>query len=198
MRTRIGWRVVAPMNCSSRVNSSLTGCAGLDHGQRHDVLDQHFLLGAEAATHALAEHADLCRIEIEKPAQRPPREKRRLRARPDVEATRFVEPADRAVRFQMRMLDALRDIGGLVDDVGLRKALVDIADMAVDLGHDIAPRVVDARLRPLVVEDRCAGLHRGFRIEHRRKQVVIDARACGSPLRPRPRFRQSPPRRAGR
>ena len=39
--------------------------AGLEHGERDDVLDQHFLLGTEAAAHALAEHADLCRIEIE-------------------------------------------------------------------------------------------------------------------------------------
>ena len=148
--------------------------AGLDHGERHDVFDQHFLLGAEAATHALAEHADFCRIEAENLAQRPPREKRRLRARANIEPTRFIEPADRAVRFQMGMLNARGDIGGLVHDVGLGKAFVDIADMAVDLGHDISLWVVDAGLRPLVVEDRRAGLHRGFRIEHRRKQFVID------------------------
>ena len=74
----------------------------------------------------------------------------------------------------MRMLDARGDIGGLVHDVGFGKALLDIADMAVDLGHDIAPRVVDAGFRPLVVEDRRAGLHRGFWIEYGRKQVVID------------------------
>ena len=107
-------------------------------------------------------------------AQHPPREKRGLRARANIEPTRFIEPANRAVRFQMGMLNARGDIGGLVHDVGLGKAFVDIADMAVDLGHDISLWVVDAGLRPLVVEDRRARLHRGFRIEHRRKQFVID------------------------
>jgi hypothetical protein len=40
--------------------------AGLEHRERDDVLDQHLLLGAEAAAHALAEHADLGGIETEK------------------------------------------------------------------------------------------------------------------------------------
>ena len=39
--------------------------SGLERRQRDDVLDQHFLLGAEAAAHAFAEHADFAGIEIE-------------------------------------------------------------------------------------------------------------------------------------
>ena len=81
--------------------------AGLEHGERDDVLDQHLLLGAEAAAHALAEHAHLGRIEIEQAGERASRQKRRLRARPDIEAARVVQPADRAVGFQMRVLDAV-------------------------------------------------------------------------------------------
>ena len=35
-------------------------------------------------------------------------------------------------------------------------------------------RIVDAGLRTLVVKDRCARLHRCFRIEHGRKDFVVD------------------------
>ncbi len=147
--------------------------AGFEHGERDDILDQHFLLGAEAAADALAEHADLCRIEIEQRGQRPPREERRLGARPHIEPLRLVEPADRAVRFQMRVLDAVRQISAFVHDIGLGKSLLDVADIAVDLAGDVALRIVDARFRSLVVNDRRARLHRRLRIEHGGKDFVV-------------------------
>ena len=162
------------MNCSSRVNSSFDGLPGLKDRERDDVLDQHFLLGAEAATHALAEHANLGRVEVEQSRQRPPRQIRRLRAGTDHEPAGLVEPADGAMGLQVRVLHPLGDVGPLVDNVGFRKAGVDIADMAVQFAGDVALRIVDARLRALVVDHWRAGPHRLFRIEHSGQQFVID------------------------
>ena len=96
-------------------------------------------------------------------------------ARPDVEAPReLVQPADRAVRFQMRMLNAVRHIGALVNDGGLGKSRFDVADIAVNLADDVALRVVDARLRPLVVKDRRARTHCRVGIENGSKYFVVD------------------------
>ncbi len=81
---------------------------GLQHGERDDVFDQHLLLGAKAAADPLAEHADFCRIEIEQ------RRHSARRARNGVcvlermlRRSRFVEPAEGAVRFQVRVLHSL-------------------------------------------------------------------------------------------
>ena len=128
--------------------------AGLEHSKRDDVLDQHFLLGAEAAADALAEHPHSGGIEREQPANLLPGEKRYLRARAQIEPACLVDPADGAVRLQMRVLHARREIGAFVDDVGLGEAPVDVAAAAVLLGDDVAPGVGDARFRPLVVDDR--------------------------------------------
>ena len=49
--------MVAAMNCSSRVNSSLTGRPVFKRGKRADVFGQHFLLAAEAAADPLAKDA---------------------------------------------------------------------------------------------------------------------------------------------
>ena len=95
--------------------------AGLECGKRNDVLDQHFLLGAEAAAHALAEDADLGRIELENSPKRAARQKRRLCARPDIEAPGVVEPSNGAVSFQMSVLRARCAVSRLVHDVGVGK-----------------------------------------------------------------------------
>ena len=123
---------------------------GLENGKRDDVLDQHFLLGTEAAAHALAEHANVGRIEVEQSRQRPPRQIRRLRAGTDIEPAGRVEPADGAMGLQVRVLNPLGDVGPLVANIGLGKAFIDIADMAVQFAGDIALRIVDARFRALV------------------------------------------------
>ena len=74
----------------------------------------------------------------------------------------------------MCVLDALGDVGPLVDEVGFHEALVDIADMAVELGDDIAGGVLDARFRTLVVNHRRARCHRLLGVEHRGQHLVID------------------------
>ena len=57
--------------------------------------------------------------------------------------------------------------------------------MAVQFAGDVALRIVDARLRTLVVNDRRAGPHRLFRIEHRRQQFVIDGELAAALFRRR-------------
>ena len=107
--------------------------AGLQGRQHDDVLDQHFLLGAEAAADALAEHAHLGGIEIEDARELDAGEERHLRARAHVERSIAVEPGNGGVGFQMRVLHARSEIGAFVNGVGLGKAGFDVADAAMHL-----------------------------------------------------------------
>ena len=118
--------------------------------------------------------ADFFRIEIEQIGQRPPRQERRLRARADVEPAGFVQPADRAVGFQVCVLDPLRHIGAFVDRIGRGEASFDIADVAMDLTDNVALRIVDAGFRSLVVNDRGARPHGVFGIENGGQHLVLD------------------------
>ena len=94
-------------------------------------------------------------------------------------------PGDRAVRLEMHVLHARGRVGLLVDDVGLLEALRDVADLALQGAEDVA--VVGRRV--LVVQDRRAGLHGGYRIEHRRQDLVLDLERAARRLRPPPRSR---------
>ena len=78
------------------------------------------------------------------------------------------------MRFEMRVLHALGDESTLIDGVGLRIAVIDIADVAMNLGESVALRIANARLRTFVMQDRGARAHRFFGIEHRRQHVIID------------------------
>ena len=78
------------------------------------------------------------------------------------------------MRFEMRVLDAMGGVGGLVDYVGGLESRLDVADVAVNLEQDILPGAPDAGLGALVVDDGRALAHRFFGIEHRRQQLVID------------------------
>ena len=81
--------------------------AGLQRGQRQNVLDEHFLLAAEAAADALAEHPDLVGRQIEEVGQRAPRQERHLRAGADIEDAVGIDPGEPAMGFQRGMLDPL-------------------------------------------------------------------------------------------
>ena len=48
--------------------------------------------------------------------------------------------------LEMGVLDALGDVSRFVDEVGRGEALLDVADVAVDLGENVARGIVDARL----------------------------------------------------
>ncbi len=151
--------------------------------QRDDVLDQHLLLAAEAAADAVAVDPHGGRREVEQGAQRAAGEERGLRARAHVEVAVAVEPGHRAVGFEMGVLDALSDVGRFVNEVGGGEALLDVADMAVDLGEDVARGIVDARLPPDVVDHRRAGRHRRLGIEYGGQHLVVDDEAPAAFLR---------------
>ena len=138
------------MNCSSRVSSSLTGRPVLSGGERQNILDEHFLLAAEAAADAFAEHPDLVRRQIENIRQRAPRQERHLRAGTDVEDAVGIDPGETAMGFQRGVLDALGGERTFVGDGGLRKRAGDIAELAMGFRHDVALRVGDAMFRRLV------------------------------------------------
>ena len=120
--------------------------SGAQRRQRDDVLDEHLLLAAEAAADAVAVDPHGSRREVEQGAQRAAGQKRRLRARAHVEAALAVEPGHRAMGLEMGVLDALGDVSRFVNEVGRGEALLDVADMAVDLGENVARGIVDARL----------------------------------------------------
>ena len=88
-------------------------------------------------------------------------------------------PGDGAVRLEMHMLRARGRVGHLVDGVGLLEALLDIAELAMNVDIDVV-----AEGHALVVQDWRVRLHGQFRIEHRRQQLVFDLQ------RPAGRFRR--------
>ena len=65
----IWWRVVAPMNCSSRVNSHFTGRPVFSVREHAQILGEHLLLAAEAAADALGEHVEIARAQAEQVAE---------------------------------------------------------------------------------------------------------------------------------
>ena len=147
--------------------------AGLQSGKRANIFGQHFLLAAEAAAYTLAKDANALGHQVKKVAELLLGDMGRLAAGANVEPI-FLEPGDRAVRFEMRMLYAMRSVGGLVDHVGRVESCRDVANVAVNLEQDILPRTPDARLGALVVNDGSALAHRFFRIKDRRQHFVID------------------------
>ena len=112
--------------------------SGLQSGKRTDVFGQHFLLAAEAASHALAKDANALGHQVEDVTELLLGDVRRLAAGADVEPT-VVEPRDRAMRFELRVLDAMRGVGGLVDYVSRFESRPDIADVTVNLEQNILP-----------------------------------------------------------
>ncbi len=48
------------------------------------------------------------------------------------------------MRFEMRVLDAMRGVGGLVNYVSRFESRLDVADVAVNLEQDILPGPPDA------------------------------------------------------
>ena len=73
------------------------------------------------------------------------------------------------MRLQMHVLHPRGRIGHLVDGVGLPEALLDIAEVTMNVDIDVV-----AKGDTLFVQDRRARLHGDFRIEHRRQDFVID------------------------
>ena len=142
---------------------------GLQRGQRAQILGDHLLLAAEPTADPLGEDMHVAVVEPEQIAKLLLGDERRLRARPHMQPAVVAPPGQRAVRLQMHMLRARGRIGHLVDGVGLLEALLDIAELAMDVDIDVV-----AERHALVVQDRRARFHGDFRIEHRRQQLVLD------------------------
>ena len=117
--------------------------AGLQSGKCADVLGQHFLLTAEAAANAFAKDANAFGHQVEDEAELLLGDVWRLATGADVE-TAVVEPGDRAMRFEMRVLDAMRGVGRLMNYVSRFESRLDIADVAVNFEQDILPGSPDA------------------------------------------------------
>ena len=113
------------------------------------------------------------------------RQKRRLRTGADIQAAVVVEPADGAMRLQMRVLHPLDGIDAFVDEVGLGEAGFDVADVAMQFGDDIALGVGDARGRRFVVQQRRARPHRLLGVEHGGQDFVDHLDQPASRLRRR-------------
>ena len=163
------------MNCSSRVSSNLTGRPVFSAASAKNVLDEHFLLAAEPAADALAEHPHLVGRQIERVGQRAPGQERHLRAGADIEDSVGIDPGEAAMGFQRGVLHPLRREGALIGDGGLRQRSRDIAEFAMDFRDDIAGRVGDAVfVRLVAVQHGRIRRNRGGGIDHRRQDFVLD------------------------
>jgi hypothetical protein len=134
------------MGCreGERVNSSeLHGATRGEDGEGHDVLGEDLLLAAEPAADARREDAHLLGRQLEQPADLALHEERDLRAGAEDEAA-LLHPADRRVRLQVRVRDALRGPRARHDLVGLREPARHVAVLAVHLRDDVALRVGEA------------------------------------------------------
>src|SRR5918911_1463051 len=135
----------------------LDGPAGLQGGQSADVFGQHLLLAAEAAADALAKHPDVDRVEAKQVAELRPRYKGRLTAGAHVQPLLLVEPGDRLVRLEVDVLDPVGLVLGLVDDIGLGEASLDVTYAPVHLEKYVASVLTAERVHValLVVDHRC-------------------------------------------
>src|SRR5437868_11798387 len=124
--------------------------AGLERRECQDILDEHFLLAAEAAAHALAKHTDLFRSQLENIDERTPRQERYLRGGTDMQNARRIDPGEAAMRLQCSVLDPLRGERSFIGDGGVRKRCCDIAVFAMGFRHDVAWAVGNAMRNRLV------------------------------------------------
>ena len=157
------------------------GPSGLDGGQCQNILDEHFLLAAEAAADAFAKQPNLVRGEIENLGQRTPRQERHLRAGTDVQDPGRIDPCETAMGLQRSVLNALGRKRSLVGDRGLGKGAGDIAVFSMRFRHDVALRIGYPLLRRLVAVNHGRALFdRLRRIDHRGQNVVFDLEAAAA------------------
>ena len=159
------------------------GASGAQRRQHHDILDQHLLLGAETAADPAGNHADALARDREQPCQRIARQERHLRAGAHHDRAVRVDRGQRTMRLERRVMQALGVVFGLDHVRAARECCLDIADTRMEGGQDVARRLLDARIRVLVVHHRRAGRARGLGVGHRRQNLPRDRQ------RPRARLR---------
>src|SRR5262249_17866921 len=82
--------------------------------------------------------------------------------------------------LEVRMLDTVRVVSTLVNDIRLGKAGRDVAHTAMNFQEDILPGVPDAGFRTLVVKHWRSSAHCFLRIEDRREHLVLAFYAAAS------------------
>src|SRR5712691_1470261 len=111
----------------------LDRATGLQGGSRTDVFGQHFLFAPKATADALAKYMNAVRVEAEEVAELLFGDVRRLRTSADMQPVLRVEPRNRTMSLEVRVLDTMRVIGAFVDGIRFGKAGRDVAHTAVNL-----------------------------------------------------------------
>ena len=153
---RNGWRVVAAVNCSLAGELELHRAPQAQRGERDDVLDEHLLLAAEAAADPAGDHPHPVPGQVEEAAERA-----RVRNGTWLEVRTHSRPSSSIqaiarVRLQRGVLHPLDLEGPRGRSRRRRQAGVDVAELGVQLGDDVAVAAGDARLGALVGVQRAA------------------------------------------
>ena len=123
---------------------------------RHDVLDEHLLLGAEAPADPRLDDPDLLHRQPDERREHAPDVERHLRRRGDLQPVVAVPSRDGDVRLDRRLLDLVHPERLLEDAVGRREPRFDVAGLGLDVMDDVVTRVVGPLHVRLVVDHRGA------------------------------------------
>ncbi len=152
----------------------------LRHAREHDRerLQVHGNLPAEPAADLAWRDLDVRCIEPEDHGGRIAHQERTLRACPDVDAAVLVHAGDAGMRLDVSLVTRGRAEHALHDDVGLGKALLDVAARQFHPTRDVGGSGLLHR-RPclghhVVVQDRGIRVHRPVHAHHRLEHVVLD------------------------
>ncbi len=154
--------------------------AQIQGGKRAQILAQHLLFGAEAASDPFGVDVHFIRMQPEKISQLGFSQKRSLRTGPQMKPAILGQVRDRGMRFEMDMLLPVRFELAFVDNVSSRKSCFHVPVFAMDLTENVAARILDSRVHALLaVNERRSRSHRILRIENCRKNFIIDFNQTG-------------------
>ena len=155
------------------------GAPRLHEREHHHVFGEQFLLAPETATHPSGVHTDVVAADSEDVTQLGPNQEGDLCAGPHHHPAVIISPGDRAMGFEVGVLDTgrlprSRDHSAPAV-TSLRETGVDVAHRAVDGGDEVAGRIRNPRIGPLLtVHRRCCGIGGHRRIEVGGQHVVLD------------------------
>ena len=148
--------------------------AGGDGEVGDDVLDQHLLLGPEAAADAGLDHPDVLDVHADERGQHPAGVERHLGGGAHHHALVGVEPGHRDVGLDGALLH-LVDPERLLEDVGRgRQVAVHVAPSGLDVVHEVALGVADVGGVVLVVDLGGVGVHGVALVVDRGQDLVFD------------------------
>ena len=132
------------------------GAARRHREVRHDVLDQHLLLRAEAPADPWLDDPDLLHGQPDERREHAPDVERHLGRRDDLQPVVAVPSRDGDVRLDRRLLHLVHPERLLEDAVGRREPRFDVPGLGLDVVDDVVARVVGALHVRLVVDHRGA------------------------------------------